>query len=356
MHYSGLLDKMRFDRTKFRGLSFPIRYSAAAVLVAFATLLTSALWLLVERPISAPLFLAAIVCSAWLGGIRVGIFASLLAGLALDYFYVQPFFAFTGSRDEVIRLMLFVGEGSLLSWMVERLHTASEEIRKSREDLRELTQYQQTLREAEQKRIALEIHDELGQALTGLKMDAHFIRRRIGTMGPDGERQAVLTELNGLSSRIDNTIGTMRRITSELRPSILDDFGLVAASEWQALEFQRTTEIKCHFSSEVEELDLGSDSNTAVFRILQEALTNVARHSMAGSVEIAIRKSDEEVTMTVVDDGKGIGTAARSGTRSLGLLGMHERTLLVGGHLDIADHPQGGTMVELRVPCGISPL
>ena len=336
--------------TKFRDYSFPFAYVAAVGLVAVATLLTSLLWLMVDKPVSAPLFLASIVCSCWLGGIRVGVFATLLSGLAIDYYFIPPFYGFSGSRDEVVRLVLFQIEGSFLSWLVERLRSASEEIRASREELRELTKYQQTLRETEQKRIALEIHDELGQALTGMKMDAHFLGRRIDSMGPKSERIEALGELAGLSGRIDNTIGTVRRISSELRPSVLDDFGLVAASEWQANEFERTTEIKCEFTSDVDELDLGTDSNTAVFRILQEALTNVARHASARSVTIVLSRLHEEVTMTVSDDGKGIDPSRKTGTHSLGLLGMRERSRLAGGHLAIVNNPAGGTLIELRIP------
>lgn len=143
---------------------------------------------------------------------------------------------------------------------------------------------------------------------------------------------------------------SVRRITSELRPSILDDFGLVAASEWQANEFERTTAIKCKFRSDVEELDLGSDSNTAVFRILQESLTNVARHAAAKSVSVSFSSSKESVIMTVTDDGKGIGVNNPIGVDTLGLLGMRERTRLIGGSLDILDRPTGGTQIELHVP------
>lgn len=335
---------------KVRDLPFPVTYVISVLLVGLAILLTSALWLIVERPISAPLFLAAIVVSTWLGGIRVGIFSSLISGLAIDFFFVQPYWVFAGTQDEVIRLALFLGEGSLLSWLIERLRTTSEEIRASREDLRELTKHQQTLRESEQKRIALEIHDELGQALMSLKMDTHFLTRSVAELEPKEKRHRVLSDLEGLSGRIDNTIGTVRRITSELRPSILDDFGLVAASEWQAHEFEQTTEIKCRFSTDVDELDLGSDSNTAVFRILQEALTNIARHASARSVSIALRKVKDHVTMTVSDDGKGIARSDGMKSRSLGLLGMRERSRIVGGELDVFANPSGGTTVELKIP------
>lgn len=336
--------------SKFNHLPPTIRHLVAILLIGLASLMTGLLWLLVDRPITAPLFLGAIVLSTWVGGIRVGIFSSLLAGFAIDYFFVQPFNSFTGTQEELIRLVLFFGEGIFLSWLADRLRTTSEDIRRSREELRELTRYQQTLRESEQKRIALEIHDELGQALTGLKMDAHFLRERISKLDPAAERESALKDVQELSKRIDNTLISVRRITSELRPSILDDFGLVAASEWQVKEFERTTTIKCDFRSNVDELDLGSDSNTAVFRILQEALTNVARHAAARSVSIGLSSLADGVTMTVVDDGKGIGIDSQIGIQTLGLLGMRERTRLIGGHLDILEQPSGGTRIELTIP------
>lgn len=325
-----------------------VGYLASAALVLLAVIITGILWQIVDRPITTPLFLGAIVLSTWLGGLRYGIFASLLAGIAIDFLYLEPYYAFSGSRDEAIRIALFLAEGILLSWLVERLLAASDEMRNSREELRELTKYQQTLREAEQKRIALELHDELGQALTGLKMDAHFLGEKIGQKGDDDND--ALKDIGNLSKRIDKTLASLRKITSELRPSILDDFGLVAASEWQVKEFERTTTIKCDFRSNVDELDLGSESNTAVFRILQEALTNVARHADATSVSISFNSKPEAVTMIVADNGKGIGIGNRIGIQTLGLLGMRERTRLIGGNLEILDRPSGGTTIELSVP------
>ncbi len=341
---------MLVNLSRLKTFPFPVRYVASAFLVLVASLITGGLWQIIDRPISTPLFLGAIVLSTWIGGLRTGIFSSLLAGIAIDFLYLEPYYAFTGSRDEAIRIALFLGEGILLSWLVERLLAASDDMRNSREELRELTKYQQTLREAEQKRIALELHDELGQALTGLKMDAHFLGEKIGHMEAGGESREALKDVGDLSKRIDKTLASLRRITSELRPSILDDFGLVAASEWQAKEFERTTTIKCDFKSNVDELDLGSDSNTAVFRILQEALTNVARHAAATSVSIKFNSMSEAVTMTVADNGKGIGIGNRIGIQTLGLLGMRERTRLIGGNLDILERSTGGTMIELSVP------
>ncbi|MEP6947586.1 MAG: sensor histidine kinase [Acidobacteriota bacterium] len=341
---------MRLRGPKNKIGSFVFRYAAATALVIVATVLTSGLWLIVNRPVSAPLFIVAIVLSTWLFGLRVGIYASLIAGVAIDYYFIGPFYEFTASREEIVRLALFVGEGTFLSLLINKLRIFSDEIRVSREELRELTKHQQTLRETEQKRIALEIHDELGQALTGLKMDVHFIRRQLLESGQPAEGDEIVNDLDKLSKKIDVTIGTVRRISSEIRPSILDDFGLVAASEWQAREFQRNSDIRCHFSSVPEEMDLGNDANTAVFRILQEALTNVARHAHARSVIVRLQNSESGLTMTVADDGVGIGGEGLDRRKSLGILGMRERSRLIGGILDISSSQEGGTRVELRLP------
>lgn len=336
--------------SKVKELPFPAGYVAATLLLVMAAAMTSVFWHIIDRPISSPLFLAAIVLSSWICGVRVGIYTSLVAGFAIDFLYLEPYYKFSATPEEQIRLALFFGEGSLLSWLVDKLRLASERIRRSHNELRELTKYEQTLRESEQKRIALELHDELGQALTGLKMDAHFLIEKIAVMRSDGDRTEAIADLKGLSKRIDNTLVSVRRITSELRPSILDDFGLVAASEWQIKEFQNTTNIRCDFESNVDELDLGSDSNTAVFRILQEALTNVARHAAATSVAIRLNRLSDGLTMTIVDNGKGIGIDNQIGIHTLGLLGMRERTRLIGGQLEIQESPGGGTAVKLSVP------
>ncbi len=181
-------------------------------------------------------------------------------------------------------------------------------------------------------------------------MDVHFIRRLLTKSGQQIEGCAVVGDLDKLPKKIDGTIGTVRRISSELRPSILDDFGLVAASEWQARDFQRNTEIRCHFSSMPDEMDLGNDSNIAVFCVLRKALTNVARHAHAKFVFVILQNGENGLTMTVEDDGIGIDAAGVDRQKSLGILGMRERSRLIGGMLDIFSSGEGGTRVELRIP------
>ncbi|MEP6788340.1 MAG: DUF4118 domain-containing protein [Acidobacteriota bacterium] len=341
---------MALDSSKFISKPAWFRFGLALCFVAAALAATNLLWLFVDRPSSSPLFLGAIVLSAWLGGFRPGVLAAIVGGICIDYFFVSPYHVFTGDREELTRLAIFVFEGLIMSWLIERIRTVSDGMKASREELRALTKYQQTLRESEQKRIAREIHDELGQVLTGLKMDVHLLKRRLNSPDADLSKETISDDLDDLGKVIDVTISSVRRIASELRPSMLDDFGLVAAIEWQAQEFERKTEIPCLFKADTDSLDLGAESNMAVFRIFQEALTNVARHSEAKQVQVDFQTAGGDIVMTVRDDGKGIDMRGIERSRSLGILGMHERTRLIGGELDIAALPDGGTAVELTVP------
>ncbi|HTH50542.1 MAG TPA: sensor histidine kinase [Pyrinomonadaceae bacterium] len=338
---------MEFARPDFFNRHPWAAYPTAAALVALATGITMLLWLVVERPVAAPLFMAAIVVSTLIGGLRVGLFASALGGFALDYFFIQPFYEVTWARDDIVRWVFFVMEGAFVAWITEKLRKATGELKSSREELRELSSHQQTLREDEQKRIAREIHDELGQTLTGLKLDIHLIRKR--TNG-----DAVSTELEELSSKVDSTIGIVRRIASDIRPSILDDFGLVAAIEWQAAEFERKTGVPCSFVSNVEHVDLDPAVGAAVFRIVQEALTNVTRHAEASAAGITVTSSDGELIIDVQDDGRGFDVDKVGSKYSLGLLGMRERARLAGADLDVRRRSQGGTTVELVIPLKVS--
>jgi len=215
---------MEFARPKYFETRQWLAYPLAFFLVAAATGITALLWMVVDRPVSAPIFMAAVIVSTLLGGFRAGFFASMLGGFSLDFFFIQPVYAVSLARDDVFRWIFFVLEGSFISWITEKLRLATAELNNSREELRQLTRYQQTLREEEQKRIAREIHDELGQMLTGLKLDIHLLKKKVGAGMP--------TDLDELSSSVDETIVSVRRIASELRPSILDDFGLIPAIEW----------------------------------------------------------------------------------------------------------------------------
>ena len=228
-------------------------------------------------------------------------------------------------------------------------------LRKRAEDaLRALSARLRSAREEEGARIAREIHDELGGALTGLKWDLEKIDRTLNS-GSNGSRSSeVHKRIGTMTTVIETTINTIRRIASELRPGVLDDLGLVAAIEWQVQQFESRTGIHCHWLTKASEIEveLSREKATAVFRILQEILTNVLRHARASNLYIKLSDTKEYFEMEVRDDGHGITESQRINSRSLGLLGMKERALLVGGEVSISGEEGVGTTVVVRVPLG----
>ena len=221
-----------------------------------------------------------------------------------------------------------------------------DEQRRSREQLRALAAHVESVREQERVRIAREIHDELGQSLTCMGMDLAFLDRQI-----DPENKEAAARVAALVELVKDTIRCVRRISSELRPSILDDLGLGAAIEWLAHDFEGRTQIAC--SVEVpEDLSLPFDLATPLFRVCQEALTNVTRHASASHVSIRLTCLDGEISLVVKDDGRGITEEEIKRHGSLGLLGMKERVAILGGTLDVQGRSGEGTTVSIRIPLG----
>jgi PAS domain S-box-containing protein len=220
----------------------------------------------------------------------------------------------------------------------------------SREQLRALAARLTSAREEERTQMAREIHDVLGQSLTGLKMDVSWLGKRISAL-PDSDTATVLFDkICAMAQLIDNTIGTVRKIASDLRPGLLDDLGLEAAAEWQVKEFQNRSGIACRFVSTMKDTPVSPDSSTALFRILNETLTNVARHAAATRVEVRLSTKGRNAVLQVRDNGRGISGREATNTKSLGLLGMRERALLLGGTVEITGAPQKGTTVRVVVP------
>lgn len=219
----------------------------------------------------------------------------------------------------------------------------------SREQLRALAARLQSVREEERKGVSRDIHDELGQVLTGLKMELAWMRARLSGAEPVA-REPLLEKIALLGSLIDASAGTIRRLCAELRPGILDDLGLAAAIDWQAREFSRRTGIKCRVTSQPKDLCLDPDSSTAVFRIFQEILTNVARHARGTRVTAHLTQDETAFVLEAKDDGCGIPPERLSGVNSLGLLGMRERAMALGGRIEFAGRKNGGTTVTLTVP------
>lgn len=227
---------------------------------------------------------------------------------------------------------------------VTESHEADQLVRASRQELRALAARLQKVREEERTAIAREIHDELGQALTGLKLDMAWMKRRLP------RDHDLVDQCGSIIERIDGTLSTVRRIATELRPSVLDQLGLEAALEWQAQEFSGRTGILVDLDVSVGGARIPEQLGSSAFRILQESLTNVARHARASRVVIRLALTPAELTLEVTDDGVGIPPERLDGTLSLGLVGMRERALACGGELCISGRPTLGTTVLLRIP------
>jgi PAS domain S-box-containing protein len=235
----------------------------------------------------------------------------------------------------------------LLGGAIERqcvltaLRESEEELRHSRELMRELARRAVAVREEERSRISRDIHDDLGQNLTALKMDLAYLR------GSDEVRGEAVDRMNQI---LDETIGRVREIASELRPPVLDDVGLPGAIEWAVAEFQKRSGIACFVGIEGDAERLDESCSTALFRILQEALANVARHAGASRVSVFLTKYPNALMLEVQDDGKGVPEGVLVGRRSLGILGMRERAKSCGGELGIESQPGQGTTVRVRLP------
>ena len=219
------------------------------------------------------------------------------------------------------------------------------ELRAQREQLRALAAHVESVREEERVRIAREIHDELGQALTCMSMDLAFLDKQL----PKENAQAS-ARVSALATQVKETVNAVRRISAELRPSILDDLGLGAAMEWLAHDFACRTGIDCAVSVP-SNVSIAAERGTVVFRMCQEALTNVARHAGASHVSIDLMiDADERLVLEVSDNGRGITEEEIRRPDSLGLLGMRERAFLLGGVAEVKGTPGQGTTVTVRVP------
>jgi len=222
---------------------------------------------------------------------------------------------------------------------------AEEKLRTSLQQLRALAARLQSVREEERTHVAREIHDALGQACTAIKMDLALIGRRATP-----EQTQLRAKVNSAMQLTDDMIVTLRRIASELRPTMLDDLGLSAALESQAQEFENRTGVRCTVTLPREPITLDRDRSTAVFRIFQESLTNVTRHARATRVEAVLSVENGQLIFKVCDNGRGIDPEEVKGRKSLGVVGMQERAIMLDGELDISGVPGLGTTLTLRIP------
>lgn len=232
----------------------------------------------------------------------------------------------------------------ILRDVTERVR-AEEVLRESREELRQLALASHSVREQEKSRIARELHDELAQALTALKMDVTWLRGHVPA--GDGPTSKKLSDIDSL---LNHMVAATRRISADLRPLVLDDLGLGPAVEWLVQKFTERNGIPCELAIGVPDLELDEAHASAVFRILQESLTNAARHAQASRIEVSIDLSDGAVALKVRDDGRGFSPDDPRKPGSFGLVGLRERAYLLGGEVNIASAPGQGTSIEVRIP------
>lgn len=241
----------------------------------------------------------------------------------------------------------FEGSVSVLTDITDRREVELE-LRRSQEELRNLSQHIQSVREKESKRIAAEIHDVLGQQLTALKIDLSWFKNWVTALGESG--QEIQGRISAMFDLIDKTIQSVQKISAELRPVMLDDLGLCPAIEWLAQDFESRTKITCRASFGCDYVDLDPDSSTAIFRVSQEALTNVTRHAGATAVDINLDIRNEALVLKISDNGRGIQQEEINAPTSLGLMGMRERLRPFGGKLEICGSREKGTALTITIP------
>ena len=243
--------------------------------------------------------------------------------------------------DEKGNLIGLKGTGQDITEMIK----AEEKLQSSYKQIKQLATHLQDIREQERTSIAREIHDELGQQLTGLKMYISWLNKKVAPAENDiREKFAAAIQL------IEDTIKSVRKISMDLRPSMLDDLGLMAALEWQSNEFEKRSGISTEFINQTGNKEIPARLKTGLFRIYQESLTNVARHAEAKKIVSSLKFENGSLVLTITDDGKGFAFKNIESKRTLGLFGMKERALEMGGHYEITSDPGKGTTVSVTVP------
>jgi PAS domain S-box-containing protein len=227
---------------------------------------------------------------------------------------------------------------------------AEEQLKRYNRELRALSARLHSVREEESARIAREIHDELGGSLTSLRWDLEEVGEVVAEAAAVEQVAGLGEKIAAMMSLTEVTLDTVRRLSSELRPMALDELGLVAAIEWQARQFEHRTGIAVQYESSAEKIDLNNTQSTAIFRIFQEAMTNILRHAQATKVTIQLKQDGAGFSLTIEDNGKGFKEKEKSDAQSLGIVGMRERALLMGGEIKIESAEERGTKITLLIP------
>jgi signal transduction histidine kinase len=232
----------------------------------------------------------------------------------------------------------------------KELRNEVNERKRANEGLRALSAHLQTVREEERQTIARELHDELAQTLTGVKMELATLNDLLPNDTQTNGFEPLLNKIQAMENTVDASIGSVRRIMTDLRPVILDRLGLIPAIEWLVEEFRTKSKVACLFSLPGEDFQLDKERSTAIFRILQESFNNIARHAQASKVKLEMYIEEGTLYLEINDDGRGAAEAAMQNPKSFGITGMRERALLLGGALDIRGEGGKGTSVLLRMP------
>lgn len=259
-----------------------------------------------------------------------------------DFYYEE--IIITPLKDLDGNITHFVSSGRDIT---DRIHT-QKELEDSREQLRKLAVHLQNIREEERTSLAREIHDELGQLLTAMKMDIDSLMESIPS-----DQKALLEKTNSIDDMISLSLSTVRKISSDLRPAILDHLGLMPAIKWQIEEFKKRTNINCKLILPKKEISIDNERSTSVYRLLQEALTNITRHSNASKVKVRIAQKDNMVILEVSDNGRGITREQKSNESTYGLLGMRERVSQWNGSMAIESSQGKGTSLIAKIPLNL---
>ncbi len=228
---------------------------------------------------------------------------------------------------------------------IKEKNFAESALQQSHGQLRSLASHLQNVREEERSAIAREVHDELGQQLTAIKLDIEWMMLKLSSA-----ETGIIQKMEEMESLVITTLKTVKKIVTELHPAILDKLGIIEAIKWQALEFEKRTGIKIQLSLTAEDIHIGHKTAIALFRIVQESLTNIARHAAATSVSCSLQKWDNDIFLIITDDGKGFEISTAEGRQTLGILGMKERTVMVGGKYEISSESGKGTKILVVMP------
>jgi signal transduction histidine kinase len=345
MHYTGMAAMRLPARITYRPVlvlaSFLIAIAAAILALWVAFNLRHAL-----KRFGSAFVMAGAVCGMHYAGMAAARFAPFNQSIAVP----PPVLRSDELALTVFWVTLLVLALLLMQSRVTDARRAEEALQKSNQELQALSARLRSVREEEATRIAREVHDEVGQALAALRWDVDWLRQRLGPSSPRPANGEIAERLQSMTRLIDAATDVAHRITTELRPVVLDMLGLEAAVDWYVEALAERTGISFRVQSELAGAVLDPDHSTALFRILQEALTNVARHSGATVVDVRLSGEPTRVVLEVADNGKGIPVEAIEDSRSLGLLGMRERARALGGDLQIRRNATGGTTVRATIP------